>query len=325
MSDTGPLQSSSSAKDARAEAGAWLERREFTSWSAEDQAAFDAWLNASPSNAVAFLRIEQVWKRADRLRALNRPMRESAPAPQPSPLSLLPKLAAALTMIAAIGFGAYMLGTGEKAYETAIGIRKTITFADGSKVELNTDTLLRARVTESGRTAELVKGEAFFQIQHDAAHPFVVMAAGYRVTDLGTKFLVRRDGARLEITLVEGSARVESAEKDIHAKPAVLMPGDMVVATAQTMTITKKTTPALANEMAWRRGLLIFNHATLEEAAAEFNRYNSQKLVIASPSVARRTIGGTFPTSGVEEFAEVAKGVFGFHVKTNGNDIVISP
>jgi transmembrane sensor len=71
--------------------------------------------------------------------------------------------------------------------------------------------------------------------------------------------------------------------------------------------------------------LLIFNHATLEEAAAEFNRYNSQKLVIASPSVGRRTIGGTFPTSGVEEFAEVAKGVFGFHVRTQGNDIVISP
>jgi transmembrane sensor len=323
MSETGA--NLSTAKDARAQAGSWLERREFGAWDASAQAEFDAWLNASPSNAVAFLRVEEMWKRADRLRALNRPMRETAPASQASPLSFLPKLAAAFALIAAVGIGTYMFGNGQKAYETPIGIRKTITFADGSKVELNTDTLLRARVTGSGRTAELVKGEAFFQIQHDAAHPFVVMAAGYRVTDLGTKFLVRRDGARLEITLVEGSARVEPAEKDIHAKPAVLTPGDMVIATAQQMTITKKTTPVLANEMAWRRGLLIFNHATLEDAAIQFNRYNTQKLVIASPSVGRRTIGGTFPTSGVEEFAEVAKGVFGFHVKTNGNDIVISP
>jgi len=321
------MSESASAKDVRAAAGAWLERREFGPWTDADQKQLDAWLNASPSNMVEFLRVEQVWKRADRLRALNRPMRESKPAPQKTPLSFVPKLAAAFAMIAAVGIGvgAYMLNTGETAYETPIGIRKTITFADGSKVELNTDTLLRARITQTGRTAELVKGEAFFQIEHDAAHPFVVTAAGYRVTDLGTKFVVRRDGKRLEVTLVEGSARVEPTDKDNHAQPTVLVPGDMVIATERSLTVTRKTTPALANELAWRRGLLIFNHATLEEAAAEFNRYNTEKLVLASPSVARRTIGGTFPTSGVEEFAEVAKGVFGFHVKTQGNDIVITP
>jgi transmembrane sensor len=316
-----------SAKDVRAQAGAWLERREFGPWSEADQKALDAWLAASASHMVEFLRVEQVWKRADRLRALNRPMRETKPAPQKTPLSFIPKFAAALAMIAAVGVGvgAYMLNTGEKSYETPIGLRKTITFADGSKIELNTDTLLRARVSESGRAAELVKGEAFFQIQHDATRPFIVTAAGYRVTDLGTKFVVRRDGKRLEVTLVEGSARVEPMDKDNHAQPTVLVPGDMVVATERSLTVTRKTSPALANELAWRRGLLIFNHATLEEAAAEFNRYNTEKLVLASPSVARRTIGGTFPTSGVEEFAEVAKGVFGFHVKTQGNDIVISP
>ena len=316
-----------SAKDARTAAGEWLQRREFGPWSDADQKALDAWLAASPSHMVEFLRVELVWKRADRLRALNRPMRESKPAQQKSPFAVIPKLAAAFAMIAAVGIGvgAYMLNTGEKAYETPIGIRKTITFADGSKVELNTNTVLRARVTESGRTAELVKGEAYFQIQHDAARPFVVTAAGYRVTDLGTKFLVRRDGNRVEVTLVEGSARIDPASPEARGKSIVLTPGDMVLASAKGLRVTRKTTPALANEMAWRRGLLIFNHATLAEAAAEFNRYNSRKLVIASPSVARRTIGGTFPTSGVEEFAEVAKGIFGLHVKTQGNDIVISP
>ncbi|HVP83829.1 MAG TPA: FecR domain-containing protein [Rhizomicrobium sp.] len=324
MSDSAP--NLSPAKDARAQAGQWLERREFGPWTDADQAELDAWLAASPSNMVAFLRVERVWNRAERLRALNRPMREQSPAPQKTPLSVLPKLAAAFAFVAAFGIGAYLMsGNGEKSYETPIGIRKTITFADGSKVELNTDTVLRARVSDSGRMAELVKGEAFFQIQHDAAHPFVVTAAGYRVTDLGTKFLVRRDGKRLEVTLVEGSARVDPASPDAHGKSTVLSPGDMVLATDEGLKVTKKTTPVLANEMAWRRGLLIFNHATLAEAAAEFNRYNSQKLVIANPTVARRTIGGTFPTSGVEEFAEVAKGIFGFHVKTQGNDIVIQP
>src|SRR6185437_5180945 len=96
-----------SAKDARAAAGQWLERREFGPWDAADQKA----LAASPSHMVEFLRVEQVWKRADRLRALNRPMREAKPAPQKTPLSFIPKLAAAFAMVAAVGIGvgAYVL------------------------------------------------------------------------------------------------------------------------------------------------------------------------------------------------------------------------
>ena len=82
------MSEQSSAKDARAQAGAWLERREFGPWNDADRRQLDAWLAASPSHMVEFLRVEQVWKRADRLRALNRPMRETKPAPQhiPDPL-----------------------------------------------------------------------------------------------------------------------------------------------------------------------------------------------------------------------------------------------
>jgi len=322
---TGEPHKPASAKDARAEASAWLERREFGQWSPTDQAAFDAWAEAAPANMVAFLRVEQVWQRADRLRALGRPMR---PAPQEvprHPLSILPKLVAAVAILATIGMGAWFYGPVERAYETPIGIRKTITFADGSRVELNTDTVLRARVTPNGRYAELVKGEAFFDIQHDAALPFTVLAGAYRVTDLGTKFIVRREAGRLEVTLVEGSAEVEPIAEGVPGKRTVLVPGDIVVASADGLKVTKKTSPALANQMAWRRGLLIFNHATLADAAAQFNRYNTKRLIITAPSVARRTIGGTFPTSGVEEFAEVAKGVFGFRIENRGNDIVIAP
>ncbi len=313
-----------SAKQARAAASAWLARREFGNWSPEDQAAFEAWAAASPSHMVAYLRVEQVWQRAERLRALSRPMRAAKPQ-APAAASILPKMVAVLFLFATIGMGVWFTAPTEQAYETPIGVRKTITFADGSKVELNTDTVLRARVTSGSRHAELVKGEAFFDIQHDAARPFTVLAGAWRVTDLGTKFIVRRETGRVEVTLVEGSAEVEPVAKGVPGKRTVLVPGDIVVATADGLKVTKKSTPALANQMAWRRGLLIFNHATLADVAAQFNRYNNQKLIITAPSVARRTIGGTFPTSGVEEFAEVAKGIFGFRIKTHGNEITIEP
>ena len=112
------MSEQASAKDARAAAGQWLERREFGPWDAADQKALDAWLAASPSHMVEFLRVEQVWKRADRLRALNRPMREAKPAPQKTPLSFIPKLAAAFAL-------RWMCGTkpGESSLDTKASSR----------------------------------------------------------------------------------------------------------------------------------------------------------------------------------------------------------
>ncbi len=51
-------------------AGDWLARRDSGDWSGEDQRRFDAWLGESPLHRVAFLRIEHVWERTERLKAL---------------------------------------------------------------------------------------------------------------------------------------------------------------------------------------------------------------------------------------------------------------
>ena len=48
-------------------------------------------------------------------------------------------------------------------------------FADGSRIELNTNTVLRARMTTDQRIVWLEKGEAYFRIKHDSTHPFIVM------------------------------------------------------------------------------------------------------------------------------------------------------
>ena len=315
------------AKEIRAQAGAWLERREFESWHAADQVEFDAWLKASPANVVAYLRVSEIWERADRLRALRRPMRENKSASKGyRGRAILPKAAAAMMVAGIFGYAAtiYLVGDNTKTYATPVGASEIISFADGSKIELNTDTVLRARVGTKERWTELVRGEAYFQIKHDAAHPFVVVAAGHRVTDLGTKFLVRDDRGPLEVALMEGSARIESVSPNVQPHSAVLLPGDVALATSGSMSVSRKSDEGLAIESAWRHGLLVFNHTTLADVAAEFNRYNTQKLSISDPSIARRTIGGTFPTNGVEEFAEVAKGVFGLRVKKDGDEIVIS-
>ncbi len=198
-----------------------------------------------------------------------------------------------------------------------------MTLADGSLVELNTDTVIRLTASGPARTVFLDKGEAYFQIVHDTAHPFVVIAGSHRVTDIGTAFIVRREPHQLDVSLVEGVARFD-APKDHTFKAIELRPGDEVIATAEGVSRKKKPMVALTKELGWRQGTLIFDGTTLSEAAAEFNRYNQTKVVIASPKAAQLTINGTFQANNVQAFVDAAQVVLGVKFQTRNREIVIS-
>jgi transmembrane sensor len=312
------------ASDIEAAAADWLQRRNFWSWSKSDQAALDAWLSEAMAHQLAYWRLEAAWDRSERLEALRHA--DAEPAPRRNVWSAPLKIAAALGIAAMIGITAmhYIMTPHDRIFTTPIGGREIVSFADGTKVELNTDTVLRARMTTDGRTIWLEKGEAYFQVKHDPKHPFVVFAGDHRITDLGTKFLVRRDPGRLEVALMEGRVRFGALDASPKSKSALLVPGDVVTATASTVFVTHKSRPALARQLGWEHGVLVFDNMTLADAANEFNRYNRQKLVIADPGAAKLTIVGTFHTTDVRAFTDVAQDVFKLHVENNGNEIVIS-
>ena len=310
----------SNARDVRLNAANWLERRDCADWRNEDQAELEAWLSQSPSHRVAYLRANSAWKRADRLSALRSSTREPDVAKKGISFRF-GRVAIGLAIIGIIGAASvgYALKPDVKSYATRVGGRETLALADGSKIEMNTDTVLRVQMDAGRRVVWLDKGEAYFHVRHDKAHLFVVVAGDHRVTDLGTEFLVRRNTDNLEVMLVTGRARL-----DANAHSAILKPGDFAIATAKTMSVTHKNADELASDIGWRSGVLIFKHTTLADAAAEFNRYNAVKLVIADSSVAKLQIGGTFPTGNVELFGHVAQTILGVRAQKQGDEIVIS-
>lgn len=306
-----------------AEASRWIERADREDWSEADQAELDSWLASSPAHAVSYLRLYDAWHRADRLAALRSVNAEAEPAPARSWM-LLMRVAAVLCVVAIAGFATtnYLSVPKDQLFQTPVGGRETIRLSDGSLVELNTNTALRIRASADKRLIMLDKGEAYFQVKHDARHPFVVEAKDGRVVDLGTRFTVRDGSDHLEVALVEGRARFVSAAS--KSKAAVLTPGDVVVATADSMSVTRRSAQELADALGWRHGVLVFDHTTLADAAAELNRYNREKIVIADPDVRRRIIGATIPVNGVEAFTRVAEKIFGVHVEKSGREIIIS-
>lgn len=306
-------------------AAAWLERREREDWSERDRVDLDGWLSESPTHAVAFLRIEDVWTRANRLRALGRPaQRNASPEVAKPDWPIFLRLAASLVVLAAVisASAIYFSGPRYQAYVTTIGGREKLSLSDGSVIELNTDTVLRISDDNRERRVWLDRGEAYFDIRHNDLEPFIVVAGGHRVTDIGTKFVVRNDPNRLEVRLMEGRARLESVNGSGRAD--VLNPGDVAIARFGSTTLVKRPIQDLTSELGWRHGLLIFHHTALADAAAEFNRYSREKIIVGDASAARATINGALPVGDLQEFTRMARNFFGLHSKKRGDTIVFT-
>lgn len=313
-----------SAKAVRSRAAQFVvARREHLDWNERDQAELDAWLAESPANMVAYLRVDSAWGKADRLSALCPPEAESL-LNRMRPIVL--RVAAVFAVVAILGAVAagLMPHPKDRMYSTPVGGRETVTFADGTRVELNTNTVLRARMTTDQRIVWLERGEAYFKVKHDRAHPFIVFAGNRRVTDLGTQFVVRREPKKFQVAVMQGRVWFDDSDAQTASQSALLTAGDVVTASAGKMVVSKEPIREIGTALSWRHGALVFNHTNLGAAVAEINRYNANKLVIADADIAGLEIGGTFRATDPQLFARAASAMLGLHLENRGNETVIT-
>ena len=314
-----------SAEEIEELAALWIDRRDRSDWTAEDQAELDGWLAQSMTHSIAFWRLNAAWQRTERLAALSPKVSRSGSFFNREHLkNALARTAAVLAIAALLGGGAfYWTQPAQHSYVTASGTREIVSLGDGSQIELNTNSALRVSATLGERTVWLDRGEAYFQIKHNAAHPFMVFVGGHRVTDLGTKFTIRTNAQRTEVALTEGSARLDPATGIAKNRPITLKPGDVAVATAESVFVTRKPLHVLNDELGWLGGVLIFDNTTLADAAAQFNRYSQHRLVIAGEAAGLK-IDGTFPANDPTAFATIAEHILHLRAHDNGSEIVIS-
>jgi transmembrane sensor len=313
------------AKDIKARATGWFERRDRPDWSADDQAALDAWLAASPAHLIAYWRVESAWSRIERLVAVRPAEAKDATHTRPRRFPFFRWVAAVVVIVASATGAAFLLrGSDRQTYATTVGGREILTLADGTYVELNTDTVLEVSTRKGERKVWLDRGEAYFQVVHDSRHSFQVIVGDHAVTDLGTVFSIRRDADYLKVAVMDGRVGLASKDTLPQSQPLLLTRGDVAIATPDAISVTKSSEADLSNELGWRRGVLVFYHTSLADAVGQLNRYNREKIVIADDAVGKRMVDGTFPANRVQPFVEVARAIFGLHVKKLENEIVIS-
>ena len=309
----------------RARAAEWVIQGGREDWSESNRVELEAWLGESPAHMVAYLRAGAAWSRADRLGALRAlPPKEDGHSRLRISRFFGKAIAAlAILIISGAGIAFYLFGPHQTIYSTALGAHRSITLADGSQIELDTDTSIKATVTPHEKRISLDRGEAYFQVKHDASRPFIVLAGDHRLIDLGTKFLVRREANDLQVTVLEGRVRLEAVSGNPQ-HTATLIAGDMAIATANGIWTQRESASQLTNELSWRHGMLIFDNTTLADAVTEFNRYNREKLVVVGANAERMTIDGRFRTDDVVSFARAVRVLLGLRTEGQGDEMVIS-
>lgn len=307
----------------------WLMQRA-DGLSSDEQAQLDAWLDTAPEHRTAFWRLEYSWEKAGRLVALRGPdtLADAIAEAAPPVASRRPPPRWAIGLAATLAF-AVLLSTAAlwprpAQYATDTGERRMVALSDGSRVELNTETRLRASMSSDGREAWLDKGEAYFEVAHDASRPFTVHMGDRTVQVLGTRFSVRRDGDNVRVVVAEGRVRLSGPKSGPASKPVILVRGDVATGAGASVLQSRTSGQRVEDQLAWRRGLLVFDQITLSDAATEFNRYNETQLVVGDPETANIRIGGSFEATNVEAFVRLLQSAYGLDIARRGETVKIS-
>ncbi len=253
--------------------------------------AFERWRDADPMHRFAYAEVEAIFKvSAYPSRALGPYVagRRRWWRSRRVWRSAIGAMAACLLLVIGIGQGDRIVAIGADA-ATAAGGHMRYAMADGTRITLNTRSVIDADVEMERRGVRLRRGEAFFEVAKDPARPFLVHAGDARISVLGTKFNVRIDGARTFVSVIEGHVRVASTKGLERTVDLVVGQEAMVEGAA----VTKRAADLFVVN-AWRRGQAIFLRARLRDAVHELNRYRETPLYILDRDLADDRVTGVF-------------------------------
>jgi transmembrane sensor len=109
----------------------------------------------------------------------------------------------------------------------------------------------------------------------------------------------------------------------IAAGQVAVLPTDGAQVSSATVDIRRVSSEEIDQALAWQTMRLEFNNLPLRDVVAEFNRYNSRKLLIEDRATGDILVGGSFRADNVEPFVRLMNLGFGVSATARGRDVVL--
>ncbi len=209
-------------------------------------------------------------------------------------------------------------------YTVQTGMRgmKKVVLPDNSTVWLNAETRVKVPEHFEGqfRTVILENGEAFFDVQHDSNHPFIVKVNQLNVQVYGTSFNIRsyKKMGNITVAVATGKVGVTRGAKTL----AMLLPDDLLNYQIATGTFTSEHMPANRSQ-SWKSGYTYL-------ADADFNELSVivKNLFGLSLKTTSKQISGYHFTcrvnhnSGADEVLTMIGQLHNTHYRKEGDEVV---
>jgi transmembrane sensor len=305
-------------EEVRQDAIAWLVSLRAADGSA-DHKAFEDWYAADLRHADIYDDVLANWEamavtgETPAAQARQKPAR-----PQLIRLMALSAVAAAVAaaLLLVLGSPLNMSGLpGSRApteHASQVGEIRSIDLPDGSEVTLDTDSRLTILYTANERRLRLDSGRARFRVAHGDPRAFLVEAGPTEVIAHGTIFDVDMAGARVAVSLLEGSVEVRTQPAGVALRSSastILSPGQHLVVAEGSVPQPLKT-----QAQRWTAGMLSFEDAELGTVIAAANRYNEVKILISDPATRQLRFSGTFDPREPDSFAQSLASMFGLRL-----------
>jgi transmembrane sensor len=340
------------------QAGEWFVANEEGPMDARDSAALAAWFRTSPVHIEEFLGVSVVARdlkeaRTDPEYSLETILARASAEDERPVEWLWPRVIeavretpsrrwfpAAATMVAVTVLSLGLLLTGNLRptghptapagiatlhFETRHGEQLTYRLADNSIVHLNTDSAVSVRYSKSERLVVLMSGQAEFEVAHEANRAFRVHAGSADVIDIGTQFDVRLEHGITVVTVVEGRVAVgPPISSKNHSARSIELTADQQIRVAEGEWPAAPVAVDAERTTSWLHRQIAFNHEPLERVAAEYNRYTSKPIVIATPALRTLQISGVFATDDTDAFVAFLRSLKGVRVEVTETRILVS-
>lgn len=318
-------------RKAREEASLWLARLD-RGLSDEERSGLRDWLRDAMNNR-AFLEMGKLWRGLEIISVLSELFPLNPEVLNPQPRRSFPSVALAAIAAACISAVGTLMLAGDTPWalfdsrppprpmfsetlRTGVGEKRVTQLADGSTATLNTNSRIVVFYAPLARDVYLSYGEASFDVVRDPTRPFNVHAGKRVLQASGTSFNVRvYPDDNVELTVTDGQVKILYAPQRPLNTPERLrddfMHVDTIVGVHEaalvepTIQSVRKLEPSEVDaRLAWRRGEVVFQGESLEQALAEVSRYTNTRFVIGDDELRDVRIGGYFKVGETESFLD---------------------
>jgi transmembrane sensor len=285
------------------------------------------WCKSDPLNLPAFEQMQRLWNAFPK--ASDTVLRPHQPATRLRHRSRLAALAASVLLLVGVAAWIALRYPEVRVLNTPLGEQRRIDLADGSHLDLAPDSRVSTRFTLTRRDVKLERGQAFFEVAHNALRPFIVHVNGLTVTAVGTAFDVRIGPSNTVVTVSEGRVNVAPGADEPGADQMGRGPGapaEIVRAgVGQRVTFSKSAQrltvatidPTVAGS--WRGGTLQFVGEPLADVVGAVNRYSASQIIVA-PAFQQTRFTGTVSPVNVRDWLKALEQIYAIDVVDQGPD-----